>query len=82
MVLMNREGVTQGNSLVMTVYRVALSFLVEHLHVEYPNVLQLWYANNGAIHGRGFCVALYLKDLVCAWPMFGYYPETTKSLSI
>ena len=32
--------------------------LIKHLRTEYPNVLHLWYADNGAMHEHGFRVAL------------------------
>ena len=41
MILMSREGVAQGNPLVMALYGIALLPLIEHLCVAYPNGLQL-----------------------------------------
>ena len=81
-ILMSREGVAQGDPLAMALYGIALLPLIEHLRAEFPDVLQPWYADDGAMHGRGSRVAPCFQELCRAGPMFGYYPEFGKSIAI
>ena len=66
----------------MTLYGIALLPLIEHLRVAYPDILQQWYADNGAMHGRGSCVAPCFQEVYRAGPMFRYYPKVKKSSTI
>ncbi|KAL7523331.1 hypothetical protein ACHAWF_000479, partial [Thalassiosira exigua] len=45
LILLSREGVTQGNPMGMALYGIALCPLAEHLHAEFLDVLQPWCAN-------------------------------------
>ena len=72
MILMIREGVAQGDSLAMALYSIPLLPMIKLLRVAYSIVLQSWYTDNGAMHGRGFRVAPCFKELCRAGPMFGY----------
>ena len=79
---MSREGVAQGNPLAMALYGITLLLLIEHLHAEYPAVLQPWHAGNGAMYGQGSRVVPCLQELCRTAPMFGYYPEVEKLIAI
>ena len=50
--------------------------------MEYPDVLQPWYANDGVMYGAGSHFAPCFKELPCIGPMFGYHPEVTRSIDI
>ena len=64
LILLSKEGVTQGNPLAMALYGVALLPLAEMLRNEFPHVLQPWYADNAAMVGKARLVAACLKRLM------------------
>ena len=78
MILMNREGVAQGDPLAMALYGITLLPLIKHLRTEFPDMLRPWYADDGAMYGRGSHIAPYFQELCRAGPMFSYYPEVEK----
>jgi hypothetical protein len=82
MILMRREEVIQGNLLVMALCGIALLSLIEHLHTEYPDVLQPCYADNGAMYGSGYHDDPCFKELAHMGSMFRYYPGVSKSIGI
>ena len=82
MILMSKESVAQGNPLAMALYNIALIPLIEHLRATYPDVLQPWYADDGAMHGCCSRVASCFKELCYVGPIFRYYPEVKKLIAI
>ena len=67
---MSKEGVAQGDPLAVTLYGITLLSLIKHLRVAYPNVLQPWYTDNGAMHECCPCAAPCFKELCRTGPMF------------
>ena len=65
----------------MALYGITLLPLIKHLRAAYPGVLQSWYANTGAMYGRGYVVP-YFKELCRAGTMFKYYPKVKKLIRI
>ena len=48
---LRQEGVNQGNTLSMVLYRITLVALAEELRAADPGLLSLFYANNAAFDG-------------------------------
>ena len=82
LILLSKEGVTQGDPLAMALYGLSLLPLAEILRKEYPEVLQPWYADDAAMQGRALSVAKCFQILAEAGPHFGYFPEPEKSFAI
>ncbi len=82
LILMSREGVTQGDPLSMALYGIALLPLAEALRAHCPDVMQPWYADNAAMQGTAARVASTMVLLTRLGPMFGYLPEPEKSFVI
>ena len=82
LILLSKEGVTQGDPLAMALYGIALLPLAEILRKQCPEVLQPWYADDAAMQGRPPSVAKCFQLLIKTGPMFGYYPEPEKSFCI
>ena len=45
-----------------------------------PHVVQPWYANDPAMHGKAQDIALVMDKLLELGPKCGYYPEPAKSI--
>jgi hypothetical protein len=78
LVIHSKEGITQGDSLVMSLYGVALMPLASKMHKEIPEALQPWYCNNAGAAGKALPNAQYLDFLVKFGPSYGYFPEPGK----
>ena len=81
-IILSQEGITQGDPLAMVLYGITLLPLAEALRMEFPDVLQPWYADDAAMQGPPARVAACFKFLCKLGPMFGYYPELEKSFAI
>ena len=51
LIILSKEGVTQGTPLSMALYGIVLLPLAEILQEEFPSVMQPWYADNDAMNG-------------------------------
>jgi hypothetical protein len=81
-IILSREGVTQGDPLAMVLYGLTMVPLAEALRAAVPSVIQPWYADDAAMTGpiAGIGEA---QRLLCAWgPHRGYFPEPGKSVLI
>jgi hypothetical protein len=78
----SKEGITQGNCLAMSLYRVALMPLMSKMCEEFPEALQLWYCNNAGAAGKALPNAQCLDFLVKFGPPYGSFPEPGKSYYI
>ena len=81
-ILLSKEGVTQGDPLAMALYGIALLPLAEILREANTEVLQPWYADDAAMQGRALAVAQCFHLLIRVGPHFGYFPEPEKSFAI
>ena len=81
-IILSKDGVTQVDPLVMALYGIALTPLVDILQENFPDVLQLWYADDAATKGPPDRVAACFKILCDLGPMLGYFPESEKSFAI
>ena len=82
LILLSKEGVTQGNPLAMALYGVALLPLAEILRKEQEDVMQPWYADDAAMMGTAESVCQCFRLLCTLGPMLGYFPEPEKSFAI
>ena len=78
-ILLSREGVTQGDPLSMVLYGVALLPLAKALRARDRLVVQPWYADDAAMWGKARRNARVLRALVDLGPSYGYFPEPEKS---
>ncbi|KAL7549341.1 hypothetical protein ACHAWF_012611, partial [Thalassiosira exigua] len=79
LILLSKEGVTQGDPFAMALYGITLCPLAEHLREGFPEVLQPWYADDAAMMAAAAEVACCMVELMRVGPMFGYHPEPDKS---
>ena len=77
--LLSKEGVTQGDPLSMVLYGLALLPLCDTLRRYDREVLQPWYADDAAMHGKASRAARVLRELCRIGTHRGYYPEPAKS---
>jgi hypothetical protein len=82
LIILSREGVTQGDPLSMIMSGIALLPLSKALHATEPMVLQPWYANDMAMAGPCSGIARATTLLERLGPLRGYYPEPSKSILI
>ena len=82
LILLSREGVTQGDPLAMALYGLALLPLADLLRESHPTVLQPWYADDAAMQGLPREVVDCFKLLKKLGPLFGYLPEPARSFAI
>ena len=66
----------------MALHGITLLPLIKCLQKEYPEVLQPWYADDGAMQGAPIPVAECFKLLEKVGPMFSYYLGVEKSWGI
>ena len=73
------EGTTQGDPLAMAMFALAVSPLIQKLHINCPSTKQVWYADDAT--GAGSC-----RDLRVWWdciqsegPKYGYFPNSLKT---
>ena len=50
--LSSTEGTTQGDPLVMAMYAIAITPLINHLHQFQPDISQVWYADDATAAGQ------------------------------
>ena len=82
LILLSREGVTQGDPLSMVLYGLTLTPLAASLRKAVPSVVQPWYADDAAMAGPLEDVAAAMRLLQAQGPARGYYPEPDKSVLI
>ena len=82
LVIHPQEGITQGDCLAMSLYKVALMPLVSRMRETIPKALQPWYCNDPGTASMALPNALCLDFLVKFGPQYGYFPEPGKSYYI
>lgn len=80
--LYSKTGVTQGCPIAMPAYGLGLLPLIRLLKAKHPGVLQLWYADDGAIAASFQVIKDLYKLLEHLGPKHGYYPQTKKSVLV
>ena len=80
--LHSREGVTQGDPLVMIAYSIGILPLIKNIKWEIPDVTQTWYADYAGALGTFARLETYLYSLTRQGPGRGYHLEPSKSIFI
>ena len=75
LVILSMDGVTQGNPLAMALYGITLLPLIKHLRSKFPQVLQPWYVDDGAMRGGSRGVAACFQEMCRIGPQYNYFPE-------
>jgi hypothetical protein len=77
--ILSREGITQGCSLSMNLYGVALLPLLKRMQAAVPDALAPAYADDTAAAGKAVHNAACLSFLLRHGPRYGYFPDPGKS---
>jgi hypothetical protein len=82
--LMSREGVTQGGPMAMVAYGLMpLPLIVKLLKKDHPNVSQpCWYADDAGAGGSFTVIQKQFECLRKLGSARGYYPEPSKSILV
>ena len=81
-IILSREGFTQGDPISMVLYGITLVPLAEKLRTADPGLLLNFYADDVAFDASARGSAQLLKLLMKRGPDWGYFPEPDKSLFI
>lgn len=73
-----REGIVQGDPLSMFLYAIATKPLIRGLEST-TSATQLWYADDSAVLGDLPSLRSWFDRLQEVGPLFGYFPEPSKS---
>ena len=73
------EGTTQGDPLAMAMYALAITPLISQLRHSCPDVHQVWYADDATAASTSRQLRLWWNELVDMGPLFGYYPNASKT---
>ena len=80
-ILLSRDGVTQGDPLLMYIYALALLPLVRKLE-DFTTGPQLWYADDLSKASNLQDIQKWLDKVCKIGPGFGYFPEPEKCILI
>ena len=81
-ILLSREGVTQGDPLSVVLYGITLAPLVEELRYTDPTLLSPFYAKYAAFDRSERQSVAQLKLLMDRGPDGGFFPEPARFLFI
>ena len=81
-ILLSREGVTQGDPLAMILYGVAMVPLIRFLKAEIPEVIQAWYADDGASLDKSNPQTALVRLVHKHGPHFGYILNLSKCVCV
>ena len=81
-ILLSREGVSQGDPISTVLYGITLVTLEEDIRDADPTPLSPFYANDAAFDGSERQIAVQLRLMMDQGPDQGYFPEQAKSLFI
>lgn len=79
-IISSQTGTTQGGPESMIAYGVGILPMIRQLKTEFPNILQVWYADDGGAKGTLQEIHAQTRRLMEIGPEFGYYLEPTKSI--
>ena len=80
--ILSQEGVTQGDPILMVLYRITLVSLAEELRAADPGLLSPFYADDAAFDGSERKSAQLLNLSMKRGPDQGHFPEMAKSIFI
>ena len=79
--LLSKEGVTQGDSLSMMLYAVAILPLIHSLRNP-KRWIQNWYADDSACVATLPSLHAWFSQLSSSGPDFGYFPQLAKTVLV
>ena len=80
--LLRKEGVTQGDPLVVAAYRLVILPLIRELRTAHPVVTHPWYADDVVVSGTFVGIWKNMENLMLRVPPRGYFLEFTKSILV
>ena len=80
--LHSKDGVTQGDALVMIAYGIGVLPLIWELWDVHPRATETWYVDDAGVRGAFKDVQAHFQDLQARGPARGYYPKPTKSILV
>ena len=78
--LHSKEGVTQGDPLVMIAYGIGVLPLMWDLRRAHPRVTHPWYADDAGAGGKFGNIMAHFRDHQLRGPARGYFLDPTKSI--
>ena len=81
-ILMSREGVTKGETLLMVLYDITLVLLAEELRDTNPTLFSTFYPDDAEFDGLAWRSAAQLRLLIDWDQDRGYFPEPAKLIFI
>ena len=75
--LLSQEGTTQGDSLAMAMYAIAITALIHRLENE--EIEQVWFADDATAGGNLTPLRTWWDHIVKLGPDYGYYPNAAKT---
>ena len=76
------EGTTQGDSLAMSMYALAMVPLICCLCTEVPDVSQVWFADDASAVGSLSSLLTWWRQLSSYGPAYGYFTNAVKTILI
>ena len=77
--LLSQEGTTQGDPLAMPFYALATTPLIDSLTQDFPDVKQIWYADDATAAGKLSVLRKWWEKLLTIGPSFGYFMNPSKT---
>ena len=75
-------GTTQGDSLAMGMYALAMVLLIRRLRTEVPDVSQVWFADDASAVGSLSSLLTWWRQLSSYGPAYGYFTNAIKNILI
>ena len=75
--LLSQEGTTQGDSLIMVMYAIALKPLIHRLNQD--SMTQIWFTHDATAGGKFNNLREWWNKLTSISPDFGYFPNAYKT---
>lgn len=78
----SKEGIIQGDPLSMILYGLTVLPLIKSLKVDFPEVLQIWYADDSSLAGQVTDLGPVLLQLHARGKSRGYKVQPSKSIFV
>ena len=78
--IFSATGVTQGCPLAMIIYGLTLLPLIRQLQAEFPQLLHLWFADDGTAVGSFSLLNAYFRRIIELGPAYGYHVQPSSQV--